>query len=618
MNKGRTSQHLLRSGSRPRGWRGGGLCVAMFGALWGGEVGAQQPSARVTLEVDRHIARVGDRVRVEVEVQLDGTANYDQILPPTFQGFRVVGQGMSSQEYSLVNGRVSLKRGMVWVVSPTEVGTGKIGPAAVRVNGRIYRSPVVTIKVLSSQAPAPAARRSSPTPAPPAPALDPDTGGLPFVFVSGAVSSPRVYVGQQVVATWSIFSRRAVTAQPARPPSTDGFWSEDLVLRDQSWRRTEVRGVSYVTATLMQKALFPQKTGTLTIGRLKAQVNLGFFEQATRQSDPITLEVLPLPAAGRPPGFNPANVGHYVMAATLDRDRVKAGEAVTLKLVVQGDGNLRQLHMPRLAHLDGFKVYEPREEVSLQRVGQVSGEKVQDYLLLPRRGGRLTIPPVKLAIFDPRLGRYQVLRTAPLAVTVQGKVAGDRSEAERGGEARKNFLGLALRPPRPAVELENESPVRPLSSPLFWGLVAFPALALLLLGGGERLRATLRRETPRRAQRQAARQSAVHLKQARAQMQAGDRARFFGEVAAAFRDLLDQKLGIRTDGLTRSELTRRLERSGMDAALAREVVEALDNCDFARFSPAASGAEQMADTLRRAKRTLGRLLRARVRVEDGS
>ena len=44
--------------------------------------------------------------------------------------------------------------------------------------------------------------------------------------------------------------------------------------------------------------------------------------------------------------------------------------------------------------------------------GKRLGRKTFEQTLVPLHGGRLTIPPIPLAVFDPVLGRYAAIETA--------------------------------------------------------------------------------------------------------------------------------------------------------------------------------------------------------------
>src|SRR3989442_13158320 len=67
------------------------------------------------------------------------------------------------------------------------------------------------------------------------------------------------------------------------------------------------------------------------------------------------------------------------------------------------------------------------------------------YLLLPRRGGELSIPPIELHYFDPRAKRYQTATTTGINVTVTGDP--EKIGAERP-DLKENVLAPKIRPLR--------------------------------------------------------------------------------------------------------------------------------------------------------------------------
>jgi tetratricopeptide (TPR) repeat protein len=575
---------------------------------------ARADTARVSLEVDKHITTIGDPIQVTVTIEIEGRSGYSRYIPPAFNDFRVSGGGMTTQNIQMINWKVRRTESYSYSVSPLREGLLSLGPAAIVFDGRMLKSSTATIKVRKGSAPVP-----DPVQPTPDPTLDPGNRDLPSVFLVAAAAPTKVYLGQQVVVTWSLFTQSDVLGfQTTKQPVTDGFWSEDLRSPHRlEFERKMLGARAYYAATLLRKALFPQRAGKLTIGQLEASVRtLDSFTSSSsvKQSDPVTVEVLPLPDQGKPAGFHEGNVGSFDgIVASLDRTSVKAGDAVTLKIVVRGVGNLSQLKLPPLTGLDAsFRVYEPKVSDRLELEGRVSGEKIVEYLLMPTRGGLITIPPIHLDTFNPETARYQRVSTAALSLTVSGSLPAGQDLPLRP-DAKANVLGPNIRPPRPAAGLSPGAPTPLHRSLVGWTLFVLPLLLTIAVVGGDRLRERLARETPRSIRRVAAKRVRAHLARAQQLRAAGDTSGFFGEVAAAIRCQLDHRLALRSEGLTREELAARMGEAGYPGTLAEEVLGELDNCDFARFAPAASGGQQMAETIQRARRLVERLGHAPVR-----
>ena len=72
-----------------------------------------------------------------------------------------------------------------------------------------------------------------------------------------------------------------------------------------------------------------------------------------------------------------------------------------LKLVISGTGNLKLISNPEIKFPDDFEVYDPKvdNQVRLTREG-LTGNKVIEYLAIPRHAGTYKIPGVSFSYFD--------------------------------------------------------------------------------------------------------------------------------------------------------------------------------------------------------------------------
>ena len=75
-------------------------------------------------------------------------------------------------------------------------------------------------------------------------------------------------------------------------------------------------------------------------------------------SAPVEVEVLPLPVPGRPRSFT-GLVGRLNVSASIDRSSVETNDAVTLELIVEGEGNLQGLAAPIIDFPADFEVFPP-------------------------------------------------------------------------------------------------------------------------------------------------------------------------------------------------------------------------------------------------------------------
>ena len=64
---------------------------------------------------------------------------------------------------------------------------------------------------------------------------------------------------------------------------------------------------------------------------------------------------------------------------------MKANEAITLKLIFKGSGNLKYMKNPDLKLPNDFDTYDPKVDVSVKATtGGVSGTRTVEYTTIPR------------------------------------------------------------------------------------------------------------------------------------------------------------------------------------------------------------------------------------------
>ncbi len=556
---------------------------------------------------------------------------------PDFRGFRLLGESPSqSTQLQLGGGGTSMQTVFSWRydLQPMQKGTLTIAPARIRTGGRELRTGTVTIAVGdAAMAPPARSRRRIPGLPPslfghpdPVPADSAPSGS----FVLARPDKTTAYVGEQVTVVWYLYlTERQDKYQTTVEPHTDGFWTEDIPLpantRGLSLTQEAYQGHNYLVAPLMRKALFPLAPGRLTVSPLESEISqVDFFGSTARterlKAEPVLIEALPLPAAGRPAGLDSASVGHLGISARVDRERVAVGEAVTVTVVVSGTGNLRKLVPPKLPPLDGWKGYDPKTSLVIEPGDVVGGRKTVEYLLLPERGGTTIIPAFELPFFDPATKTYVVEKSPPLRVEVVGEVGTAAATVPskagtpvRPGAVVENLLPAEIRPPRARPTLRRDLGTTFYRSRVFVGVLAFPPLALFITVLTGRVRQRLSHESDRGRRRKLRRLVRRRLGAAEAHMQAGRAAPFFIEIDRVLREVLAAQLERTVTGLSRDEVRHGLGSSGLPVDLTDRIMAELDGCDHARFAP--GGADQ--ETMRSALERSGEIILQMEKVKPG-
>jgi hypothetical protein len=310
------------------------------------------------------------------------------------------------------------------------------------------------------------------------------------------------------------------------------------------------------------------------------------------KAEPLAIEAVPLPREGQPAGFDPGNVGQFSCEVAADRATIAVGDAVTLTLTVKGSGNVRNVHLPALPALAGWKSYEPKTSIAVEPGTPVTGTKTVEWLIRPERGGRTIIPAFTLASFDPAGKRYVETQTLPFEIVVTGETAGGAAApggagAPSGGVGPvvDNVIAQAIRPIRVRNAPGRELGAAFVHSAAFTATVVVPPLAFaaLLLGG--RVRRRLGADTDRTRRRRVRSSAHRRLRAAEAHRAAGRTAAFYVEIDRVLRDVLSERVGVAASGLKLDELRAALAGGGLPAPAIARVVSALEASDEARFAP---------------------------------
>lgn len=366
--------------------------------------GAQEVEARL----DRTRISVGEATALRVTVR-GGSGAREPIfdLP---EGLRRMESGRQ-QSFSWVNGRASSETEFRFEILAESAGRYAIGPILVTLGSRSFKSGQLQLEVSNAPPPGEGSGGSA--------SEEPAT-------LRVDVEPQNPYLGQEVTLRVRLFQRVSFAEDPQyAPPATTGFWS-DRPSAPESYYAQERGGRVLVTET--RTRLYPLAVGEATIGEAAASVivagaggdPMGLLgppgrEQVLR-SRPVPVRVRPLPG-GAPEGFTGA-VGGFELTWGADRARTSRDVPVTVRLDVRGRGNLPLARAPAFAASD-FEVFASTVEDSLGPPGSSGpGRKRYQWTLLPRREGRLAVPPPAFAWFDPRGESYHLAEPPPLVLEV--------------------------------------------------------------------------------------------------------------------------------------------------------------------------------------------------------
>jgi hypothetical protein len=532
-------------------------------------------SARIAAEPTA--VQVGEELSVTLEVERQGGGDVpeptldDKTLEPFEVGLCAPGYVRRSSTF----GGSQAIRQLTCSLTPTQAGKHKLAFSVLDGRTRV-RSNTVVVEVREGTE----ILVTDPT-------LQEPTEAAGDVFLWASTDKVKAYIGEQITYRLDVYEGiQFVEPQMRTPPSFQDFFAEELPLPEV--RMTVVQSRDYRVRPGIRRALFPQRAGMLTIGPADIAIN----RRREVSSIPIEIEVLPLPAEGQPPDFPSNNVGKYSIRASVDREEVQPGEPFTLTVEIEGSGNIDVLDIGKWPRIPGVRSYEPKTENTAFSGDSIGGTRRYDFLLIPERPGKLTIPPHELPYFDPTTAKYEVAKTEPLTVLIGGDpnaIVDEGSEGEADPEQAS-----ALAEPLASVIVLDSVPRRVpadrwLSEDRWtWGLLAVPLFALVGLGGG----ALWRRFGPD----ESARDRAVTRRRRRERIEEAQSAAASGEgfhttVAKLLQDVALERAGPSGVGLPRPQLCRLLEQRGVSHEDARRFEALLERCDEARFAGDKGSAE---------------------------
>jgi len=602
----------------------------------------------VSARVDKSKLSIDDTLTLTIVIEGE-TRSLPSPELPVMSGFRTYSSSRS-QNISIVNGEIFASTTFRYILVPQQIGKLTIEPIQIGYKGKIYETDPIEIEVTSaSTAPPPARSPSAGTARRAAPASEPpstgeESGGNKKLFIQTYVDKLRPYVNEQVTLTFAFYRSIDLFENPEyEPPTTVGFWSEDMPPQNQYFKT--INGRTY-QATEIKTALFPTTTGDLTISpaRLKVAVPqqsedvfsmdpFGIFKSGPWASvgkgkivvlatQPIVIQGQPLPDEGKPEGFK-GDVGEYRLSVKVDRTQVEANQPVTITTEVSGKGNIKTITSPVITLPQGFKEYEGggSEDISKDHY-TVQGKKVFEKVVIPTIPGKLEIPPVQYTFFNPSEKKYEILESEPILLEVkpsakQEELVGVSSSGGAGPRAEVRRVGEDIRFIKTTVLRLEDQEALPWDQPSFGWIYSSPWFLLGLLYTWQRRQSRLSQDVVYAREQKAHGAAQKRLRQAKAKMNAGDTAGFYTEAQKAIGSFISDRLGIATASLTMDEVIRELRNRAVSEDLLKRLRVLLEECDLARFAPSQFDPQQMKIRFEEAASLIMQLEKARRKKSFG-
>lgn len=546
---------------------------------------AQSADINVVSTVSQTTVYTGERISLSVEVSGDFN-NVSRPTLPDFPGFRLLSNNPStSRSYSFVNGKTSSSYSYSYYLIAREEGNYTIPSITVNIDGNEFNTDPIDVEIVD--------RNSS--------ANESGSNTRPEIFLRMEVSDRNPVPGQQLITDVILFFKDGLEVnsyQPVPGWKAEGFWKEELESTERPRAEsTIIDGVRYRKARLLQFALFPTKTGELSISPYEIIVSVraassrddpfsSFFggfgsnqRQVELKTDPVQLNVEPLP------DIDPANytgaVGSFRINRKISTGEAIVGESIEIETTIRGTGNVPLITKPEYELPDGLEIYDPQQASSLNRRNQqISGSKVFTDIVIARTPGDYTIPQTTLAYFDPARNEYVRERLPALNFTVNSDPNAQASTEQT--------LSLSVKPVTGLASWTSDSSVALAGRWWFWAGIFFPALVLGVAYWQKTYRDKMTNNTAFARSKRASARAEERLEKAIERSEEGQVREAYNLLQKALTGFISDKLNLPEAGLSNQSYISALQDEGVDMELLKNIKMLLDKCATISYAPDSS------------------------------
>ena len=520
------------------------------------------------------------------------------------EGLEVIAGPYTSQQssYQMINGHTSSSSSVTitYTLYAAKTGSYTIGSSHAVVNGKRIASRAVKVSVSGharNSNGAPNMHGSSNMDDEPRMRQAGSSISGRDLFIKVSANKKTVHEQEPVLLTYKVYTLVDLSQLEGKMPDLKGFHTQEVALPQQKTFHSEmVNGRQYKCVTWSQYVMYPQMTGKLEIPSITFK---GLVVQQNRNVDPMeaffnggsgyvevhkdikapgmTINVLPLPS--RPANFS-GGVGKFNISASIDKKEVKAGDPVTIRVVVGGVGNLKLLKQPIVTLPKDFDKYDAKitDKTRLTSNG-VEGNMVYDFLVVPRNQGSYKIPPVEFTYYDTSSNSYKTIKTQAFDLTVS-KGDGSTDSSQDFSDQAKDIRALKL----------GKSKLHDLDDMFYgsfgyWTSLLVPLITFIVLLVVFRKRALENADIVKVRSNKANKIATKRLKKAQQLMSHGKQSEFYDEVLRALWGYVSYKLNIPVEKLSRENITENLEMHSVNISTIDKFTQALDECEFERYAP---------------------------------
>lgn len=446
------------------------------------------------------------------------------------------------------------------------------------------------------------------------------------LYIKVEVDKSKVYVGEQITASYKLYARLPMNVNISKLPSLNGFWTQDFDMPNGKITPVEkvIDGKRYQVFTLKKSALFPQQDGTLELDPAEAEGIARVMEKSNRRdpffddpffssffmddpfsdeffggysyknvkvnlkSKPVKITVLPLPEEGKPENYTGA-VGNFTASSSIDKTEITTDDVANLKFVIKGSGNIKLIEPPTLNLPNGLVAYDPIiEDTITGRTTTITGSKTITYSITPRTPGTYDIAPIKFTYFNAKTAKYETITTEPIKLTVK---PGENYVADIPSNTLTDIHSISTTPLK-ALSFNSKPMVFSVG---YWGMFALPLVAFVGVVLYKRREDQLAKDTVSLKMKRANKIALKRLTTANKLLQKNERVPFYEEISKAIWLYLSDKLNIPLASLSKDNVWDALNTRAINKDLQQDLNKVITECETALYA-GVSGSQQMQQT----------------------
>ena len=366
---------------------------------------------QVTLlsETDTKEYQVREPFNLSIGLEIIGE-NYQQQSPvrlPDLSKFEILGNATESvAAIDPETGNVVRQVLYHLILQPKHAGKTRIGSALVQVNGKTYKSEPFEILVRDGKRKHDAWGRS--------------------VSMVMEVLDKEVYENQPVNVVLKLKANphnyldfRKVN-QIKLPQKTKNIYTVNLKREDIEIDKNDETAMQVIASFVV----VPEKDGNLFVAPATA-----LFNEERILSNPLKIHVKKLPE-GAPRGFKNA-VGKFDLEVEIPKEEVEVNQPMDVFVKLKGKGNIIGAELPKIVESDDYTILKPTQKIDVKE-SELSGEKTDHYVIIPKKEGEITIRYENFAYFDIDEKQYQTINSDDIKILSLSKEDMDSPKSTLG------------------------------------------------------------------------------------------------------------------------------------------------------------------------------------------